>query len=48
MSPFVCEQKEDHVPENRGPVKDVRELERLDQVHDAGDHAQRDRHVGPP
>lgn len=43
---FVSVQEEDDVPEDRGPVQDLRELERLDQVHDAGDHAQRDCHVG--
>lgn len=43
---FVPVQEEDHVPEDRGPIQDLRELERLDQVHDAGDHPQRDRHVG--
>lgn len=43
---FASVQEEDDVPEDRGPVQDLRELERLDQVHDAGDHAQRDRHVG--
>lgn len=42
----ACGQEEDHVPEDRGPVQDLRELERLDQVHDAGDHAQRNCHVG--
>lgn len=46
--PALCSasgQEEGHVPEDRGPVQDLRELERLDQVHDAGDHAQRDRNV---
>lgn len=38
-------QEKDNVPEDRGPVQDLRELERLDQVHDAGDHTQRDCHV---
>ena len=38
-------QEEDYVPEDRGSVQDLRELERLDQVHDAGDHTQGDCHV---
>lgn len=42
----ACGQEEDHVPEDRGPVQDLRKLERLDQVHDAGDHTQRNCHVG--
>lgn len=43
---FVSAQKENNVPEDCGPVQDLRELERLDQIHDAGDNAQRDCHVG--
>lgn len=46
LSLSACGQEEDHVPEDRGPVQDLRELERLDQVHDAGDHAQGNCHVG--
>lgn len=42
---FASMQEKDNVPEDRGPVQDLRELERLDQVHDAGDHTQRDCHV---
>lgn len=42
---FVSVQEKDHVPEDRGPVQDLRELERLDKIHDAGDDPQRDCHV---
>lgn len=43
---FVSGQEENNVSEDCGPVQDLRELERLDQVHDVRDHPQRDRHVG--
>ena len=43
---FVPLQEEDDVSEDRGPVQNLRNLERLDQIHDARDHSQRDCHVG--
>lgn len=43
---FVSAQEENNVSEDCGSIQDLWELERLDQIHDARDHSQRDRHVG--